>query len=43
MIGTKMDTKQRVRFACIDSIDYQNDIEAVWKLMFDSGLSVTSE
>jgi hypothetical protein len=43
MIGTKTDTKQRVQFARIDSIDRRNDIEAVRKLMFDSGLSFTSE
>lgn len=43
MIGTKTDTKQRIRFARVDSIKRKKDIEAVRKLIFDGGLSITNE
>ncbi len=43
MLGTKTDIKQQIQFARLDSIDHQNVIEAVQKLMFDGGINITSE
>jgi hypothetical protein len=43
MIGTKTDTKQRIRLARADSVQRRAKIESARKLLFDSGLSITNE
>lgn len=43
MIGSKTDTKQRIRLARVDSEDRQEKIELARKLMFEGGVNITSE
>jgi hypothetical protein len=43
MIGTKTDTRQRIRFARVDSHQRRKKIELARKLMFERGVNVTSE
>jgi hypothetical protein len=42
MIGTKTDTKKRIKLAHVDSQDRQDTIELVRKMMFEGGVNITS-
>jgi hypothetical protein len=42
MIGTKTDTKQRMKLTCVDSEDRRDTIELVHKMMFERGVNITS-
>jgi hypothetical protein len=42
MIGTKTDTKQRINLARVDSEDRRNKIDITRRLMFESGVNITS-
>lgn len=42
MIGTKTNTKQRMKLTRVDSEDRQDTIELVRKMMFEGGVNITS-
>jgi hypothetical protein len=42
MIGTKTDTKQRIRLTRVDSQDRRRKVEIARKLMFEGGVNITS-
>ncbi len=43
LIGTKTDTKQRNQLARVDTEDHRQKIELVRRLMFEGGVTITSE
>ena len=43
LIGTKTDTKGRIKLARVDSEDRQRKIELVRRMMFEGGVNITSK